>query len=367
MFGFIKKVLKIALSLALVCALVLGGYIAYLQWNYYRIEDCTALEVVNNNSELLIPGTAYTALTYNIGFGAYSPEYTFFMDKGSFPGEELTHGIYGKAISKEAVIANTQGSIELLKSLNTDFMLLQEADIKAHRSYFVDQVDAVRKAFPSFASTFAYNFHSGFLALPLHDMHGAVDAGLLLLSNKQINGAIHRSLPVDNSFITKFTDLDRSMNQTRIAVEGGKELVLINAHLSAYDEGGVIRKQQFDLLNKIMNEEYQKGNYVIVGGDFNHALGNSKTMYSTKQNTPIWLADLDESSINENCYLVIAENIAQTPTCRACNIPYEKGVNFTVTIDGFIVSKNVTATAKNIDANFAYSDHNPVVLTFTLQ
>ena len=35
-------------------------------------------------------------------------------------------------------------------------------------------------------------------------------------------------------------------------------------------------------------------------------------------------------------------------------------------LDGFIVSDNVSATAENIDTNFAYSDHNPVKLTFRL-
>jgi hypothetical protein len=37
-----------------------------------------------------------------------------------------------------------------------------------------------------------------------------------------------------------------------------------------------------------------------------------------------------------------------------------------VAVDGFIVSDNVTATAENINAGFAYSDNNPVKLTFTL-
>ena len=48
------------------------------------------------------------------------------------------------------------------------------------------------------------------------------------------------------------------------------------------------------------------------------------------------------------------------------DIPYTKGVNYTSVLDGFIVSDNVTATAENIDADFMYSDHNPVKLTFKL-
>ncbi|MCR0381733.1 hypothetical protein MKC91_02965 [[Clostridium] innocuum] len=48
-------------------------------------------------------------------------------------------------------------------------------------------------------------------------------------------------------------------------------------------------------------------------------------------------------------------------------MPYQKGVNYTVILDGFIVSDNVEAVAENMDTDFAYSDHNPVKMTFTLK
>lgn len=35
-------------------------------------------------------------------------------------------------------------------------------------------------------------------------------------------------------------------------------------------------------------------------------------------------------------------------------------------VDGFLVSENVTATARVPDVGFAYSDHNPVLLEFML-
>ena len=53
-------------------------------------------------------------------------------------------------------------------------------------------------------------------------------------------------------------------------------------------------------------------------------------------------------------------------TCRAADIPYEKGVNFVTVVDGFLVSDNIQWTAENIDADFLASDHNPVKLTFRL-
>lgn len=363
----IKKIGRILLALLLIALLTVGGYVLYLQLNYYRIEDNAALSIRNASEETLKTGQSYTALSYNIGFGAYSPDYSFFMDKGALLGEKETSGKYGKGIDQYSVVRNTEGSLATVEKLNADFILLQEVDEKAHRSYFVNQVERFESALPAYGSVFAKNFHSGFLALPMHDMHGAVEAGLLTLSRFHIDSAMRKSLPVDNSFITKFFDLDRCLGITRHKVEGGKELVLINAHLSAYDEGGKIRKQQFDLLNNIILEEFQRGNYVIVGGDYNHALAGSKTIYPTKQEVPDWVAELNAENLNEHAAVVAADNLSEVPTCRACNIPYEKGVNYTVTVDGFLVTDNVEAKAKNIDAEFAYSDHNPVLLEFQLK
>lgn len=43
--------------------------------------------------------------------------------------------------------------------------------------------------------------------------------------------------------------------------------------MSAYDKGGKMRKAQMKLLDSVIEKEYKMGNYVIVAGDYNHALG----------------------------------------------------------------------------------------------
>ena len=53
-------------------------------------------------------------------------------------------------------------------------------------------------------------------------------------------------------------------------------------------------------------------------------------------------------------------------SCRNNDKPYEAG-DFVVTIDGFIVSKNIfVSDARVIDTGFKYSDHNPVIMKFIL-
>lgn len=122
-------------------------------------------------------------------------------------------------------------------------------------------------------STFASNFHSAFLAVPLNNPHGTVRSGVLSMSKYKMDSAIRRKYPVSSGPIEKFVDLDRCFVVMRFPVTNGKDLVMINSHMSAYDKGGKMRKAQMKLISSVMEKEYRRGNYVIVGGDFNHALG----------------------------------------------------------------------------------------------
>ena len=126
-------------------------------------------------------------------------------------------------------------------------------------------------------------------------------------------------------------------------------------------------RKQLELLNAVMEEEYQAGNYVIVGGDFNHALGEEVAEgFPSKQRFPAWVSVLTQKEMAEGITMVRAKNELDVPTCRGADIPYTKGVNFTTVVDGFLVSDNVEAAAENVDTDFGYSDHNPVLLRFRL-
>ncbi|MGI6045589.1 MAG: endonuclease/exonuclease/phosphatase family protein [Eggerthellaceae bacterium] len=362
-----KRVAQIVGIVVAVIVAVVLIYALYLQLTYYRIADNQELDVVSNQTAELTVDESYTAVTYNLGFGAYTPDYTFFMDEGVMADGTETQGNRARAESRESVEACTQGDIEVVQNLDPDFILLQEVDTDSDRSYHVNQVQSFIDAFPGYASVFASNFHSAYLAYPLYEPHGSVNSGLLTLSDKQINSAVRRSYPVDESFPTKFFDLDRCFEVMRIPVDNGRELVLINSHMSAYDEGGTVRTQQLAMLNDLLKQEADAGNYVICGGDWNHALSGSVDIYPSQQQVPDWVSVLNDGDLAEGYSVVPASNIADVPTCRGDDIPYEKGVTYTTTVDGFIVSSNVEAMAENIDTGFATSDHNPVQLSFRLR
>ena len=365
----LKRGLIITAIVIYILVLIIGGYLGYIMIQYYRYGDVVKLNVDRNSVNKTVSlNRAYSISTYNIGFGAYNHEYSFFMDEGYMKDGKYVSGKYATAQSKEIVLTNTNGAINTIKSLNPDFMFFQEVDKKATRSYSVNQYEMIMDSFDEYSSVYASNFHSAYLLYPFNDPIGKTEAGIATLSDYKINSATRHKLPIDESFPTKFFDLDRCFMITRYTVAEGKELVLINVHLSAYDKGGVYRKKQLDLLNEILKEEKLKGNYVIAGGDFNHDIANSLNSFATEQKVPEWVYVLSDSDLEEG-YKFATSN--EKPTCRSTDMPYTKDVNYSVVIDGFIVSNNVsvksvTNLAQENDELFVYSDHNPVYMEFVL-
>ena len=367
-FKRIMKIFIIFLSVIIVFAI---SFICYLQFSYYRIGD-ENIEIYNNQNILVEVDQEYTITTFNIGFGAYDREYSFFMDKGYMSDGSQTVGKYGKGVSKENTLKNTNGAINILEMLASDFMILEEVDTKSSRSYKVNQKEMIIEKFSQYSYTYAINFHSSFLPYPILDMHGKSNSGILTMSKFQMNTSTRYELPIDESFFNKFFDLDRCINLVRYKIKDSeKELVIISAHLSAYDEGGVYRKKQIELLSTLMNQEYAKGNYVIVGGDFNHDIAEGGSNFPTTQLKPDWLQVLSGNEFGPN-FKIASDNTS--PSCRDADIPWQEGVTYATVVDGFIISDNIELVyVNNIvsvgghDTNFMYSDHNPVEMKFKLK
>ena len=127
---------------------------------------------------------------------------------------------------------------------------------------------------------------------------------------------------------------------------------------------------QAEMLLSDMQSEYEKGNYCICGGDFNKdLLGNSEEVFGISAGDYTWAQPLPEELFRDKNITLVPpldpEN--PVPSCRNADAPYHEG-QYVVTVDGFLVSDNVTVnSATVIDTGFAYSDHNPVTMTFTLQ
>ena len=356
-----KSILRIILILILILVLVVGGYVGYVLLSYHRIDDNQVLEVGGNAPKTSVdvdPSLVYDLSDWNIGFAAYTDQFSFFMDGGE----------YSRAFSKEATIENMEAIMDELHSFNSDFYLIQEVDFESTRSYHVDQVAMLRDSFEDkFDSTFGINYDSAYLFYPLTSPIGSSHAGVMTFSSADIESSLRRSLPIQTGF-AKFLDLDRCYTVNRIPTSDGKELVLINLHLSAYTTDDTIVTQQVGMLMDTMQEEYAKGNYVIAGGDFNmDLLGDSPSIFGVSGEDYSWAQPFPEHLIPDGLKLYAPLDLSNpVPSCRNADSPWDPKTNFQLTIDGFIISDNIKVeTLEVVDTQFAFSDHNPVHLRFS--
>lgn len=256
----VKRILKIVGIAIAVIVVVLIGYIIYLYASYHRIEDNKKLKVESRieqskASEKLSTGKEYSALTYNIGFGAYTPDFSFFMDGGKSSW----------AKSKKSVISTVNGAGELVKSYNPDFALIEEVDLNSTRSYHVNEYSLLKNVMKDYDCVFAQNYDSAFLFYPFTQPHGSSKSGLALFSKYSITDSLRRSFPVSTSF-SKFFDLDRCYSISRVPVDNGKELVIFELHMSAYGNSDEIREGQINMLVSDMEKSTRQAIMFCVAG-----------------------------------------------------------------------------------------------------
>ena len=375
-----KKVIKITGIILLALVIVLAAYIIYLYASYHRIPDNQELQVeeISQNTEAgneLTTEKNYSALTYNIGFGAYTPDFSFFMDGGKSSW----------AKSKDSVKETIKGAGELVASKDPDFALVQEIDLDATRSYHVNEYSILKENIPAYNCVFAQNYDSAFLFYPFTQPHGKSKAGLALFSKYPITGSLRRSFPISTSF-TKFFDLDRCYSISRVPVDNGKELVIFELHMSAYGNSDAIREGQIRMLSEDMQKEYEAGNYVICGGDFNHDLkaadtqskasdasNNTQTDSGDSAEPESWAYPFPRSELPEH-FSFFLDQLSEDEknnlwnSARNADMEYVPGETYTVTLDGFIISDNVECTKyENVNTGYSYSDHDPVYMEFQLK
>ncbi len=347
-----KRALKILLIFVALLVLVAGGFVAYLSLTEYRPEPVEALTITPAaRRDELHPGDMLTVVTFNTGYAGLDREQDFVMDGGK--------GVNPK--SESVVRENMSAVLSALDSLGAQICLLQEVDEASARSFRIDQMDYYRRGLAMNAAM-AYNYKCDFVPFPWPPI-GKVLSGVVTLTELNMTAAERQSLPVPFAWPVRAANLKRCLLVERMPVAGtDKELVLINLHLEAYDDGEGKLAQTRQLVT-LLEAEYAKGNYVIAGGDFNQTFpGVSLPVVEPDGWQPGQLEALPEGL----SYVYDAA----TPTCRSLSKPYSGNRETTqfYVIDGFIVSDNLKVNhVETVDLNFLHSDHNPVLMQVTLQ
>jgi len=324
--------------------------IIYLTITEYNPEEIENARIIKNNVAVKTKKTM-TATTLNIGYGSLDESQDFFLEGG-----KRSH-----CVSSDKTQSNIKNIIKILKEKDSDFYFLQEVDEPCKRSCFTNQVKYISKKFNNYNSSYVNNYKVKHVPIPLFNPMGSAVSGLLSLSKHKITESKRYQLRGEETFFKRIFFLKRCMMVNTIICKDRKELILINIHLSAYDKGGYLRKQQIEHLTEFILELSKTNKYVIIGGDWNHLLDSS--LY--QEDMPKWVSLLPDSLFSTS-YKMVYDNTVNT--VRSENQPYVKGENFETVIDGFLVSPSIEVVkVETTNINFKYTDHNPVTITFKLK
>jgi endonuclease/exonuclease/phosphatase family metal-dependent hydrolase len=335
-FLYILAIVAVAFLLFLVFATI----------DDYRPEEVTSY-VNNKASDQIADTAALDLLIWNIAYAGLDASMDFFYDGG----EKMRP-------DEEGVLNNIKGISGVLSGYTDyDFVLLQEVDKKSKRSYRINEYDLIKDLFKDYHFSFGKNYNVAFVPVPLKEPMGKVESGLMTLSKYSPASVERHSFPGNYSWPMKLFMLDRCFLVNRFGTDNGNELVVVNTHNSAYDDGS-LRTLQMSFLKTFLLDEYEKGNYVIVGGDWN------QTPHGFTPELPSHIFDTINLTYVEEEYPAPDWTWAfdpLLPTNRRVSTPYDQNTSLTTVIDYFLLSPNVQIEeVMTIDLDFEYSDHQPV-------
>ena len=347
--------MKIIRPLLTIIGILAGAFVLFLV--YATIDDYkpVKVELMHDNDQVpeLPDSSQLKLLIWNIGYAGLDASMDFFYDGGK-----------QMRPSEERVVENLKGIVSILAPHNNyDFILLQEVDRDSKRSYHRNQLEIIKGHFQNYSSYFGMNYRVSFVPIPLKDPMGKVESGLFTLSVNEPSTVTRHSFPGNYSWPVKLFMLDRCFLVNRYPLSNGSSLLVINTHNSAYDDGS-LREQQMAFLKDFLLYEYEKGNYIIVGGDWN------QTPYGMEPSIPLYQFDTLNFTYIDKGYPAADWTWAfdpGMPTNRRVTVPYDQATSLTTVIDCYLLSPNIKLeSVHTMDVDFAYSDHQPVELTVRL-
>lgn len=319
------------LFLFMLLCLAAVGYGLYITLSWHRIPDNEPLSIERSSSQPVVPnGKEHILLTWNTAFGAADPSFSWWYAN---PRGTLVRGA-----SEEQVKKNLESMAETIEKENPDFVLLQQVDSKADRSFLIDEREFFQDRMDGYCSVWAPTLHTAYLIWPRKQPSGSTESGLLTLSNRPGESAVRHSLPSVTSVPEKFSSPDAAVTAMAVPTENGRNLILLNCDISEPKD------EQYEALFTLLASYAEGGSYVIAGGD-------------------LALSSLPADRLPGGFSVAAGGSEA---TERLLSEPYGEGTPVAVS-DGFIVGPGVTAAARVLDTGFQASSHNPVLLSFRLE
>lgn len=337
MSGFTAKGAARMILLALVLIVLLCAALFFANWKADPV-------VIDERGAPLAPaaGPEISILNWNIGYAGLGEGSDFVADGGK----------HLRAASGTMVEGNLAGIRRTVGGADGDLYLFQETAGPGFLTRGVDVIGGLREELKGYRSAFSADVSTRFLPRAWSLLHGPATFTRIEARPTEIV-----SLPQEPSRMGGVLPRRYHAQVTRLAL-AGQPFVVVNVHLSAFDEGAKTRRRQLDAVLAFAKAEYERGAAVVLGGDWNLLLAETQFPHTTEQKYLFWVHRFPAEALPPG-WRIAAD--PATPTVRTNERPYRLGENYAAVIDGFIVSPNVeVVSVTTTDLGFKHSDHQPV-------
>lgn len=326
----------------------LGGYFAVVTVANRAARPMSGPLELTRAANLPTAGRDLTVFNWNLGYAGLGRESDFVADGGSS----------WRAPRREIAARNLDGIKRAIAAANADVLTLQEITITSPLNYWQPMWTEIEALRSGADRVFVGDVVSSYVPRPLRLEHG-----LATFSNVRVQSAEAVPLPLEPDYWLGILKKLYVLVVTRIPIAGDQgHWLVVNLHHAAYDTGGTTRKEQVAAVMAFGEQEYKKGNYVVMAGDWNMLLNDRKFPHETDPKLLDWAQPFPQDMLRPGWQIISDPDV---PTVRQLDRPYEKGRNFVAMIDGFLASPNVSIeNVQAIDLQFANSDHHPIVGRF---
>lgn len=353
-----KKQMRILIRILLIPALVFITYIVVIlllnSLKDYKPVNSILYNSAPQQSTPLNNDSCFSVLSWNIGYAGLDDKSDFFYDGGSMVRP-----------AKDKLERNFQDILNRIQTADSiDFLLLQEVDIASARSYYQDQFSSIKASMQKYHAVFAKNYHVPFVPLPLLKPMGKVVSGLSIFSHVLPEQSNLYVFPDNYSWPKKLFMPDRCFVKNAYSLLNGKRLHIINTHNSAFDDG-TLREAQLRLIFEQMQLLYEKGDYVIAGGDWNINPPRYDMLLSGSGDRGFDIPMGNNIPLPDTGWIFAFD--PDYPTNRKVASAYTRGITPTTIIDFFVCSPNIRVhNVKTVYDGFKHADHHAVYMRFEL-
>lgn len=289
-----------------------------------------------------------SVLTWNIGYASLGKDADLITDNGRSV----------RALCANEIGAAAEGIANWLATRSADVMCVQE---NAEAGFLTRKVPVRRiidHALPNRQNLFWSDMKSVFVPRILKLNHG-----MSVHSRIRLAQCRAELLPQDKIYHLGVLKKHYGVLINRLKREDcAQDWVVMNIHLSAFDDGGRTRLSQVRRVIEIAQKAHETGDFVVIAGDWNMRLSATEFAHQTAKEDLFWVRDFPHDLLPQG-WRVVADK--ETPTVRTLSAAFQPDHSYTTIVDGFVISPNVDLVqVSTAPMGFEWTDHHPVEAQF---